>query len=40
MRGGSDYMYFPPCPALLRLPVLMTTREFDGRLTLLSMALA
>ena len=33
-------MYFPPFPALLRLPVLMTTHEFDGRLTLLSMALA
>ena len=33
-------MYFPPFPALLRLPVLFTTDEFDGRLTLLSMALA
>lgn len=40
IRGDSTYMYFPPWPALLRLPVLMTTREFDGRLTLLSMALA
>ena len=39
-RGGHDYMYFPPFPALLRIPVLMTTREYDGRLTLLSMALA
>ncbi len=40
IRDGSTYMYFPPWPALLRLPVLMTTREFDGRLTLLSMGLA
>ena len=39
-RGGHDYMYFPPFPALLRIPVLMTTQEYDGRLTLLSMALA
>jgi hypothetical protein len=39
-RGGHEYMYFPPFPALLRIPVLMTTREYDGRLTLLSMALA
>jgi hypothetical protein len=37
---GSTYMYFPPWPALLRLPVLMTTHEFDGRLTLLSMLVA
>ena len=40
VRDGSTYMYFPPWPALLRLPVLMTTKEFDGRLTLLSMGLA
>ena len=40
VRDGSTYMYFPPWPALLRLPVVMTTREFDGRLTLLSMGLA
>ena len=37
---GQEYMYFPPFPALLRIPVLFTTREYDGRLTLLSMALA
>lgn len=37
---GREYMYFPPFPALLRLPVLFTTDEFDGRLTVLSMALA
>ena len=40
VRDGHTYMYFPPWPALLRLPVLMTTHEFDGRLTLLSMLLA
>ena len=40
IRGDDTYMYFPPWPALLRMPVLMTTREFDGRLTLLSMGLA
>lgn len=40
VRDGHTYMYFPPWPALVRLPVLMTTTEFDGRLTLLSMALA
>ena len=33
-------MYFPPWPAMLRLPVLMTTHEYDVRLSLLSMALA
>ena len=37
---GHEYMYFPPFPALIRIPVLFTTNEFDGRLTLLSMALA
>lgn len=40
VRDGQTFMYFPPFPALLRLPVLMTTHEFDGQLTLLSMALA
>lgn len=40
VHDGATYMYFPPFPALLRLPVLMTTNEYDGRLTLLSMAVA
>ena len=40
IHDDRTQMYFPPFPALLRLPVLMTTHEFDGRLTLLSMALA
>jgi len=37
---GHTYMYFPPFPALLRIPVMLVTHEFDGRLTLLSMGLA
>ncbi len=40
VRGGRTFMYFPPWPAILRLPVLMTTHEYDVRLSLLSMALA
>ena len=34
---GREYMYFGPFPALLRIPVLWTTSEFDGRLTVVSM---
>jgi hypothetical protein len=34
------YMYFPPFPALLRIPFMLVTHEFDGRLSLLSMAIA
>ena len=37
---GREYMYFGPFPALLRIPVLWTTAEFDGRLTVVSMLLA
>ncbi len=40
LHDGKTYTYFPPWPALLRLPVLMTTHEYDARLTLISMALA
>ena len=40
VHQGHTYMYFPLFPALLRLPVLLTTHEFDGKLSLLSMALA
>jgi hypothetical protein len=40
VHDGMTYMYFPPWPAILRLPVLLTTHEYDGRLTLLSMAIA
>lgn len=37
---GRTYMYFPPFPALLRVPVQLVTHEFDGRLSLISMGLA
>ncbi len=37
---GHEYMYFGPFPALLRIPVLWTTSEFDGRLTVASMFVA
>lgn len=40
LHDGHTYTYFPPWPSLLRMPVLMTTDEFDGRLTVLSMAVA
>ncbi len=40
VHDGLTYTYFPPFPALLRLPILMTTREFDYQLTLVSMAAA
>ena len=40
VHDGQTYTYFPPFPALLRLPVLMTTGEFDYQLTLVSMAAA
>lgn len=40
VQRGQEYMYFGPFPAILRLPIMLTTDEFDGRLTLLSMALA
>lgn len=37
VRSGVTYTYFPPFPALLRMPILFTTDLFDGRLTILSM---
>lgn len=40
VHDGKTFTYFPPFPALLRLPVLLTTHEFDYQLTALSMALA
>ncbi|WP_395694572.1 hypothetical protein [Nocardioides sp.] len=39
VEHGKEYMYFPLWPALLRIPVLKTTTEYDGRLTVISMAL-
>ncbi len=38
--GGRHYLYFPPGPALLRVPLLAVTDRFDGRLTAVSMLLA
>jgi hypothetical protein len=38
--GGRDFMYFPPLPALLRIPVFAVTDRFDGRLTAISMIVA
>jgi hypothetical protein len=37
---GKTFMYFGPFPALLRLPVAILTRRFDGHLSPLSMLLA
>jgi hypothetical protein len=37
---GKTYIYFGPVPALLRMPVLLLTDRFDGRLTTISMLLA
>ena len=37
---GRTYMYFPPFPAILRMPVLLLTDRFDSRLTAPSMLLA
>ena len=37
---GRTYMYFPPFPAILRMPVLLVTDRFDARLTAPSMLLA
>ena len=34
------YMYFPPFPALLRVPVMLLTDAFTGRLSLVSMGVA
>lgn len=37
---GRTYTYFPPFPALARLPIFLVTNRFDGRLSLIMMALA
>jgi hypothetical protein len=37
---GKTYLYFGIFPALLRLPVLLITDDYTGKLTLISMALA
>ena len=38
--GSHTYMYFGPVPALLRMPVLLLTHHFDGRLSGISMLVA
>jgi hypothetical protein len=38
--GGKFYTYFGPWPAILRMPVVAFTNEFDGRLSRVSMLLA
>ena len=37
---GRTLMYFGPFPALLRIPVLQVTDDFDGQMTVASMLLA
>ncbi len=39
-EGTKTYMYFGPFPALLRIPVLLVTQDFDGKMTLVSMLVA
>ncbi|MDE0802912.1 MAG: hypothetical protein OSA99_06270 [Acidimicrobiales bacterium] len=39
-HDGESYMYQPPWPAVLRLPVAAMTERFDGRLGQISMLLA
>ncbi len=38
--GGHTFMYYGPIPALLRIPVLIWTHRFDGRLTAPSLLIA
>ena len=40
MIDGRTYMYFPPFPSILRMPVLLITDRLDGRMTAPSMLLA
>ncbi|WP_116996071.1 hypothetical protein [Desertimonas flava] len=37
---GRTFMYFPPFPAILRMPIMLVTDRFDGRLTAVSMLTA
>jgi hypothetical protein len=37
---AKTYMYFPPLPALLRVPIMLVTHDFDGHLSLVSMGVA
>jgi hypothetical protein len=38
--NGHEQMYFPPGPALARMPLFLVTDALDGRLTAISMLLA
>jgi len=38
--GGRSYLYFGPFPAILRIPLLLFTDRFDGRLGQLSILVA
>lgn len=40
IEHGREYMYFPPGPALARMPLLLLTSWFDGKLTAVSLLLA
>ncbi len=40
VHGGHQYTYFGLFPSLLRMPVLVLTHQFDGRLTAPSLLLA
>jgi len=40
IHGGHTYTYFGVFPSLLRIPVLLVTHRFDGRLTALSLLLS
>jgi hypothetical protein len=37
---GHTYMYFGPFPALLRIPMLLVTQDFNGQMTVTSMLVA
>lgn len=37
---GKTYIYFGPFPTLIRIPILLLTSEYDGRLTAVSMLAA
>jgi hypothetical protein len=38
--NGKEFLYFPPGPAILRIPVMLFTDRWDGKLTALSMLAA
>gem|GEM_PF-687119 len=38
--SGKEYTYFPPFPSIIRMPVLLVSNTFDGRLTSISMLAA